>query len=218
MVEYVNYSLVILAMLVAFLIWLQLPSRSRLPNDPMSLADTARQRQLTKKEQNQQARVTKPLSSGRQRVELDRKLSKVPTPWGWPRYEKNSFEGGQPALANDHAHSIFESFHHWADRLVQGKHTVDDEDYKRKREGWIRTLLEDRYGRSARKSPATNAKLSGVPTFPHGQMDNFSSGPVDKIEARLLRKGQTGEIPHYKRRLKLEMQTGLKDIKMPWGW
>ncbi len=218
MVEYVNYTLIILAMLVAFLIWLQLPSRSRSPNAPMSLADTERQRQLTKKKHKQQARVARPMSPEQHRVRLDRNLSKVPTPWGWPQYEKNNSVGGQPVLANGHAHSISKSFHHWADKLVQGKHTVDDEEYKRRREGWMRTLVEDRYGRSAMMAPVAHAKPSAVPTLLHDQMDNSSRVRVDEIEARHLPTGQTGEVSNYPGRLKLEMQTGLKDLKMPWGW
>ena len=212
--EYVNYSLIILATLVALLVWLLLPSRSRLPNDPMSLADSARQRQLTKKKQNQHASDAKQLSPAQARAGLVNDLSNVPTPWGWAHYEKHTIEGGHPATANGHSHSISESFHHWADRLVQGKHTVDDEEYKRKREGWMRTLVEDRYGRSA----ITSAKLSGASRLPHDQMDNLSSERVDKIESRLLRKGQTGEFSLNVRQLKPYKPAGLKNLKMPWGW
>ena len=212
--EYVNYSLIILATLVALLVWLLLPSRSSLPTDPMPLADSARQRQLTKKKQNQHASDAKQLSPAQARAGLVNDLSNVPTPWGWAHYEKHTIEGGHPATANGHSHSISESFHHWADRLVQGKHTVDDEEYKRKREGWMRTLVEDRYGRSA----ITSAKLSGASRLPHDQMDNLSSERVDKIESRLLRKGQTGEFSLNVRQLKSKKTAGLKGLKMPWGW
>jgi hypothetical protein len=218
-VEYVNYSLIILAMLVALLVWLQLPSRYRLPNEPMPFRDTARQRQVTKKNQDQQARDLKHLNPEQTRAGLNGDLSHVPTPWGWAHYEKHTIDGGHPALANGHAHSISESLHHWADRLVQGKHTVDDEDYRRRREGWMRTLIEDRYGRSATITPASSAKLSGSsPTLPHDQMDNFSNARVDKIEARLLQKGQGRGFSINVRQFKLKKQTVLKDLKMPWGW
>ncbi len=86
------------------------------------------------------------------------------------------------------------------------------------REGWIRTLVEDRYGRSAMTAPTASAKLSGDPTIPHDQMDNLSSGPVDKIESRLLRKSQTGEFSLNVHQFKRKKQTVLKDLKMPWGW
>jgi hypothetical protein len=218
MVEYVNYSLIILAMLVALLIWLLLSSRSRLPNDPMPHADTARQRRLTKKKQSPQARAAKPLSPQQLRTGFDGDLSKVPTPWGWPHHEKNTVEGGQPALENGHAHSISDSFHHWTNRLVQEKHTVDDEEYRRRKEGWMRTLVEDRYGRSAMIAPAASAKPSEDPTHPQDRVDKPPGGRVDKIETRLLRKGQTGEISYYTRQLKLKKRTGLKDLKMPRGW
>jgi hypothetical protein len=217
-VEYVNYSLILLAILVALLIWLLLASRFRLPGDPMSSADTSRQRQLKKKKQKQQNPVAKPKSPEQLTAELERDLAKVPTPWGWPNYEKSSFDGGQSAPVNGHANSISESFHHWADRLVQEKHTVDDEEYRRKKERWIRTLLEDRYGRSATIAPAASTKQSEIPAVPHDPVDNFSSNRVDKVEARFLRKGQTGEISYHTRPLKLEKQSGLKDLRMPWGW
>jgi hypothetical protein len=217
-VEYVDYSLIIVGLLVAVLIWLLLPSRFRLPGDPLSSTDTSRQRRLTKKKQKQEARVVKPLSPEQLTAELKRDLAKVPTPWGWPHYEKHTFEGGQPAPANGHANSISESFHHWADRLVQEKHTVDDEEYRRRKERCIRTLLEDRYGRSATIAPAASAKQPEVPAVPHHPVDHFSSKRVDKVEARFLRKGQTGEISYHTRPLKLKKQSGLKDLKMPWGW
>jgi len=210
-VEYVNYSLVFLAMLIAFLVWLQLPSRTRSSNDLRSHADTSRKHQTGSKEPNQS-------SAGKNNVGAGPDLSDVPTPWGWPHYEKNTFEGGLPGPANGHAPSISDSFHHWADRLVQGKHTVDDEEYRRRREVCMRTLVEDRYGRSATMAPTIRAKRSGVPMPPHDQMDNLSGGRADKIEARLLRKGQTGEFSLHARQLKLKNQAGLKNMKMPWGW
>ena len=216
--EYVNYSLILLAILVALLIWLLLASRFRLPGDPMSSADASRQRQLKKKKQKQQNHVAKPQSPEQITAELKRNLAKVPTPWGWPNYEKSTFEGGQPTPVNGHANSISKSFHHWADRLVQGKHTVDDEEYRRRKERWLRTLLEDRYGRSAVVAPSASAKQPEVPAVPHDPVDTFSGHRVDKVEARFLRKGQTGEISYHTRPLKLEKQSGLKDLKMPWGW
>jgi hypothetical protein len=206
-------------MLVALLVWLQLPSRYSLPNDSMPFKDTARQRRLTKKKQYQQTRHSKHLIPEQTRAGLNGDLSHVPTPWGWAHYEKHTIEGGHPAQANGHAHSISESLHNWADRLMQGKHTIDDEEYRRRRAGWMRTLVEDRYGRSATITPASSAKLSGSsPTLPHDQMDNFSNARVDKVEARLLRKGQGGGFSINVRQFKLKKQTVLKDLKMPWGW
>jgi hypothetical protein len=184
----------------------------------MPFKDTARQRRLTKKKQDQQARDLKHLNPEQTRAGLNGDLSHVPTPWGWAHYEKHTIEGGHPATANGHSHSISESLHHWADRLVQGKHTVDDEAYRRRREGWMRTLVEDRYGRSAMLNPASSAKLSGSSRLPHDQMDNFSNARVDKVEARLLRKGQTGEFSLNVHRLKPKELEKLKDLKMPWGW
>lgn len=218
MVDYINFNLILLAVLVALLIWLQLPSRSRLTNNLMSMADAAHEGRPIKGTQTRQVRVAKPRSHGQHKSELAIDLSNVPIPWGWPHYEKNTFETGHPALANGHAHSISELLHFWADRLVQEKHTVDDEEYKRRKAGWIRTLMEDRYGRSSTMAPVTNVKWSEAPTNGHDQMDNFSSGRVDKIEAKLLRNGQTHKFFHSSGKIRLNMHTQLKDLKMPWGW
>lgn len=193
MVIYINFNLIILAMLVmmaVILILVRLPDRA------------------AKTEQR--------------KAELDRKLAKVPTPWGWPHYESISVGGIHLIAANGHSYSFSESFYHWADRLVQEKHTVDNVEYMHKREGCIRALLEDRYGWSGRMETMTEAKvtppLSGVPVASHDQMDNFSSGRVNKIEARFLRKRQVGAISPYMHQLKLGKLTGLQDLKLPWGW
>ena len=163
-------------------------------------------------------RAAKPLDPEQHPIELDRDLSEVPTPWGWPHSEKNSFEGGQAALVNGQAHSISDSLHHWADKLAQGKHTVDNEEYKHKKERSMRVLMEDRYGRSSRTKSTTHATRSGVTTTAHDQMDNSSSGQVEKVEARFTRKGESAEISRDTRQPRLKMQTGLENVKMPWGW
>ena len=123
-----------------------------------------------------------------------------------------------PALDNGHAHRISDSFHHWTNRLVQEKHTVDDEEYRRRREGWMRTLC----GRPLRTlrhdcsgCQCEAVRRSNASSRPSGQIPPVAG--VDKIETRLLRKGQTGEISYYTRQLKLKKRTGLKDLKMPWG-
>ncbi len=162
MVEYINYSLIILALLATILILVRLPDRA-----------------------------AKALSIDQRKAELNRELAKIPIPWGWPHSVKVMDGGEYPEAANGHAPSFTESLHHWTNRLVQEKPTVDDAEYQRKNEGCMRTMLEDRYGRSGR---------------------------VDKIEAKLLRKGQTGEVSLHVRQLKLEQQTGLEHLKMPWGW
>ena len=144
MVDYVNFNLILLAVLVALLIWLQLPSRSRVTNNLMSMADTTHEGRPIKGTQTRQVHVAKPRSHGQHKSEVTIDLSNVPIPWGWPHCEKYTFGAGQSA-ANGHAHTIFESLHIWAVRFVQEKHTVDDEEYKRKKAVWIRTLMEDRW-------------------------------------------------------------------------
>jgi len=194
MVEYINYSLFILALLASILILVRMPDRA-----------------------------AKALSIDQRKAELNRELAKIPIPWGWPNYVKVTDGGEYPEAANGHAPSFTESLHHWTNRLVQEKPTVDDAEYQRKKEGCMRTMLEDRYGRSVRLVPVPNTRvttdpLSAVPATAREQSEIFHHGRVDKIEAKLLRKGQMGEIFHHVRQLKLEQQTGLEHLKMPWGW
>ncbi len=118
MVEYVNCSLILLAMLVTILILVRLPDR-----------------------------VAKTLRDDQRKSQLSRELAKVPIPWGWPNYEKVTVGGNHPEAANGHVHSFTESLHHWTNRLAQEKPTVDDAEYQRKKESSMRMMVEDRYGR-----------------------------------------------------------------------
>jgi len=173
-VDYVNYNLIVLAMLVAalILILLVLNRRSRFVYEMMTLAKKAQQRQLKKKSPSS----SQSPSPEQLKLEMERDLAEVPTPWGWPNYEK------------------YESLHHWAGRMVQEKHTVDDEEYRHRKEVCLRTLVEDRYGRSAMMNPKTYARLAKNSTGPdiqdQKQLDKISHGGSNNIEI-------TGEIYHY---------------------
>jgi hypothetical protein len=155
-VEYVNYNLILLATLVALLIWLMLPSRSRSAGQIRSNSSNSHRRLKKKIMPYKDAGQTHAARAGQKKQKSDRDLSKVPTPWGWPQQQKHDLNGGEPATAMSHSHSVSESLHHWADMLIREKHTVDDEDYRLKKEVSMRTLMEDRYGRAsvkARKKP-----------------------------------------------------------------
>jgi hypothetical protein len=221
-VEYINYILIVLAMLLVFIVFSRFPRGSRLANDKMELANTARQRRLKKNKEQIHGPAKDFLSRKQQKSILNRELSKVPTPWGWPRHETIAGEGSQSKVSNGHAHSFSDSFQRWAGKLVHEKHTVDDAEYKRKKEENMRALLEDRYGRSGKTTTMPYEKVKGPllrdPASPHDQMDNFPSGRVNKIAGQLKQQSQHGGASNKAVKSRLMTRSGLKDMKMPWGW
>ena len=213
--EFVNYNLILLAILVALLTWLMLPSRSRPAGESKRNSDGSPGHQQKRKGQPQSTQATNSPGQTPRKLKPNRDLSRVLTPWGWPQHTSQLFHAGQSAKGTTHAHSISDSLHHWADVLVREKHTIDDEEYKLKRESSMRTLMEDRYGRSVSRVYAGARHTRGInPNL----MRKASSAPAGKIESRLLRKGQTGEISLYKRQLVQKQQKGRKELKLPWGW
>ena len=216
--EYVNYNLILLAMLVALMVWLKLPSRSRSAGPFRSNSSNLDQRHKKKTMPNKAAGHAHATGDEQKKQKSGRDLSKVLIPWGWPRHQKNRSHDGEPATAMSHSHSMSESLHHWADVLIREKHTVDDEDYRLKREISMRTLMEDRYGRTIVKTRKKPARLSKTARPSGNSLRKTPGTSAGRNEARPLRKGQTGEISLYKRQKMLEMQSGLKKLKMPWGW
>ena len=221
-VEYINYILIVLAMLFLLIVILRFPGRSRLAIDQMELANAARQRRLKKNKRQSHGQADKFLSRNQQKALLSRELSKVPTPWGWPQHETIATGGGPAQVTNGHAHSFSDSFHRWAGKLVHEKHTVDDVEYKRNRDDCMRALLEDRYGRSSKTSSMPYAKVKAPllrdPASPHDQMDNFPSGRVNKITGNLDQQRQHGGVSKKAGVPKFKSQSCLKDLKMPRGW
>jgi hypothetical protein len=217
-VEYVNYNLILLAILVALLIWLMLPSRSRSDDQIRSNSVTSRQRLKTKAKPNKATGQTHAAGATHKKQKSGRDLSKIPIPWGWPQHQKHSLHNGEPATAMSHTHSMSESLHHLADVLIREKHTVDDADYRLKRETSMRTLMEDRYGRATVKTRKKLARLSRTARPSGNALRKKPGTAAGRVESRPLRKGQTGEISLYKRQKMPEMQRGLKKLKMPWGW
>jgi hypothetical protein len=221
-VEYINYILIVLALLFALIAYLRFSGRSLLANDQMALANAARQRRLKKNREQIHGPADKFLSPEQQKAILSRELSKVPTPWGWPQHETTADEGRQSAVTNGHAHSFSDSFQRWAGKLVHEKHTVDDVEYKRKKEDCMRALLEDRYGRSGKTTAVPYVKVKAPllrdPAAPHDQMDNFPSGRANKITRKLEQQHQHGGVPKKAVYPRLKTHSGLKNLKMPWGW
>lgn len=211
--EYVYYILIILG-LMAFIIYLvSLPGRSRLSNDHMALAEDARKRKQRQQAQ-EEAEVRKSPRGRRSSPAIQRELSRVPTPWGWPQY-------GDDKNGNSNHHDFSESIHRFADRLIHEKKTVQDQKYLEKRNASMRALLEDRYGRASRMPEVPYRKVKAPllrdPGATPDQMDSFASGKGDQIAAKLEK--QPGRFVGGKKAVRRDARRAdLKNLKTPWGW
>ena len=211
--EYVYYVLIILGLLALIIYLASLPGQSRLSNDHMALADDARKRKQ-KNQAREEAETRKTPRGRRSSPAIQRELSRVPTPWGWPRY-------GDDKNGNNNHHDFSDSFHRFTDRLIHEKKTVQDQKYLEKRNASMRALLEDRYGRASRMPEVpyrkVKAPLLREPGATPDQMDSFPSGRVDQIAAKLEK--QTGKfIGRNKAARKDAKRADLKNLKTPWGW
>ena len=212
-VDYFFYCTVVLTLLGIVLFALHLSGRRRLQDRQMKLAERARKRRA----QDDQRAKHRTQILPHQQVVLQRQLKGVPTPWGWPG------SASQPASREGHATlpagSLVSSgvFQRWIDHLVAEKRTVEDQEYRESRHAALRSMVEDRFGRST-PQPQEMAyqkvrppKLAD-PTRPHDQMDNFPSGKTEHIVSGLKQqRGATG-VPVSRRK------AALGDIKTPWGW
>ena len=215
--EYVYYILIIVCLMACTLVITRLAGQSRLAQNPVALADKARQ--LKRKEAKQKAKAAQRNSnlssnSRKRNPVMKRELSRVRTPWGWPQYDE---DGDIKSGEGDFSASL----HRLADRLIHEKKTVQNQEYLDKRNASMRALLEDRYGRSSRmpkiKYRNVRAPLLRDPNAPHDQMDNFPSGKADQVAAML--KSQSGSNqgrPMPPRRD--AARADLKNLKKPWGW
>jgi len=216
-VEYGYYILIILCLMACILVIARLAGKSRLAQNPVALADKARQ--LKRKEAKQKAKAAQRNSnlssnSRKRNPVMKRELSRVRTPWGWPQYDE---DGDIKSGEGDFSASL----HRLADRLIHEKKTVQNQEYLDKRNASMRALLEDRYGRSSRmpeiKYRNVRAPRLRDPNAPHDQMDNFPSGKADQVAAML--KSQSGSNqgrPMPSRRD--AARADLKNLKKPWGW
>ena len=134
-----------------------------------------------------------------------RRLSRVPTPWGWPGHNGNGDHGagissGKSSVSNGQP-IAGDSLHHWVDRLMAEKRTVEDQEYVLKKHASLRALLEDRYGKSVRQHDQAHDNLKANPE---------QNGPSLKNEARQL------TLPGARGARRKTSQ--LREIRMPWGW
>lgn len=212
--DYIYYMLVVLALLAACLFLVRIPGRTRLSEDHLALAEKALKRRRRAREQDHSQAD---LLAHRHQV-MERELSRVGTPWGWPGHEATHSDGSGTAPMGEEVHGVSESLHRWADRLLREKRTVEDHEYRLRRQSSLRALLEDRYGRAGRMASIEYEKVKAPllrdPDQPHDQMDNFPSGRGDEITAGL--RAQRGVI--NLRFSKKAAQPDLGKLKTPWGW
>jgi hypothetical protein len=215
-VEYLNYLLVILALLaVCLLFMLRRPTDARLRSRQAELAERARQRR-----RHAMAAGENAASAERRKQVLNRELRSVRTPWGWPGSDVrigNGLNGSNDGPPRQGTTGLLQQ---WVDRLITEKRTVDDDEYLLRRDASLRAMIEDRFGRSARPTEMAyqpvRAPLLRDPSRPYDQMDNFPSGRTDRIVAKLQREpGKPAEAP---RQALARTNVALRDIKTPWGW
>jgi hypothetical protein len=211
--EYITYLLVALVVVAACLLMFRWPGKHQDPSELSRKAREQRRREKTSRED----RASEPLSAHKEII--GRELSKVPTPWGWPRHKHGVPDGAQSSLNAEADHGVSEAFHGWVERLVIQKKTVHSDEQRSKREASMRALLEDRYGHPVEPSEMQYSKVKKPllrdPSAPHDQMDNFPSGKSDEVESGLQR--QPGKTAPKKAAKKLK-PTQLQKLKTPWGW
>lgn len=210
--EYVNYVLIILGILLVCLYFIRIPGVLPAREAQLDLAAGKRPGAKNKPAKGSQREAEKAI--------LQRETMKVPIPWGWPgsqqRTAASRFSGSHTSEAN----GVSESLQRWVDHMVSSKPTVTDESYRRRKEASVRALLEDRYGRPSQpggiRYEKTKPLLLRDPSRPHDQMDNFPSGKLKQIESGLKKQQPapgTSNSPAKKPRFEVK-----KELRTPWGW
>jgi len=137
----------------------------------------------------------------------------VPTPWGWSGCDVR--QGRLRGALNGKG-----SLRAGLDHLVSEKRTVDDDEYRSRKEASLRALLEDRYGRPASPTEMEYRRVKPPrlrdPGRPYDQEDNFPSGRTERIVAGLRRQPDKPALAQGERAAR--KAGGLKDVKTPWGW
>ncbi len=215
--EYVYYVMGILAVLLLGILLIMQSGRARLAADQAVLAERARKRRI----RNARLRSAEDSQTLPEHEKiLKRELSNVPTPWGWPGCSDLHPSKTRSAIADSEVHGVSQTLHRWVDRLVSERRTVEDNEYVLRKNASIRALLEDRYGRASTMPEIKYRKVKPLllrdPSAPHDQMDNFPSGRVDKIEAKLHSQSQpSAALGGRNRRISFEPR---RELKSPWGW
>jgi hypothetical protein len=214
--EYISYILVTLGIMVACLLLMRLPAlpeQSKYNGKPVINSAS---------EKDHPINANNPDDARRARLVLRRELLHVPTPWGWPGHQRPASASSRIDASpnSQEVHGAGESIYHFVDRLFSEKHTVDSQEYLLRKDASLRAMVEDHFGRACTMQEiryrAVKPPRLRNPAEPHDQMDNFPSGKVDQIAARIPKQ------PKFTRVLKpqtpVRKTVGLEDIKTPWGW
>ena len=134
--EYVSYILITMVTLVVCFLLMRPPA---MPFKKESRATLAQK----------PAAADPALEAEKAKQIFQRKLQRVPTPWGWPGHNDSVANRGQWPLNAEEVHGVSESLHQFLERLFSEKHTVDDREYLLRRNANLRSLVEDRYGRAS---------------------------------------------------------------------
>ena len=198
--EYVYYLLVIISIL-SLLIGLHLRSAKLREESKRNSIRVQVIKNVPGQRQKKESGTESPAS---QLVALSRRMSHVPTPWGWPGHKGKGEYAGYSESARSSRSSddgiTGDALHQWVDRLMAGKRTVEDQEYVLKKNASLRALLEDRYGTSGEKRDLSS-RLQNSP-------ERKKSGL--KREARQLTDAGAKRSVGAKARL--------QDIRVPWGW
>jgi hypothetical protein len=151
---------------------------------------------------------------------MQRELGHIPIPWGWPGHQGSASLRGQSSLDAQQADGVPQSISQFVDRLFSEKLTVDSREYLLRKDASLRVMVEDRYGRAStmKEIPYRQVKPPRLrdPSAPHDQMDNFPSGKVDQIAARIPRQPQSSRFVGQQDAMK--KTADLHMVRTPWGW
>jgi hypothetical protein len=211
--DYLLFSVIVLAVLALCLLLIRLPGQARLAGRPEELAERTRRRHQARKEAA--ARDQLP----HQKFVLRRELKNVPTPWGWPGSDVRHGMGAGSAAGGQDFAGPSGTLQRWIERLRTEKRTVEDSDYQSRKDAALRTMLEDRYGRTPKPGEVVYQKVKpprlADPTRPYDQLDNFPSGRTDSIVSGLDRQPERQTVEQVTNRAR---KAAIGEIRTPWGW
>ena len=214
--DYLFHTLIALGVLAIGLLLVRSRGRAKSAEHQMELAAKNRKR---RQRQEAKAATSAPLLPNQKAV-MKRELKKVPTPWGWAGSDVRRGDGRSTTHHGRGLDGSYDSLKHWIERLVAEKRTVEDEEYCRRKNDALRSMLEDRFGHAAQPTKMEYNKVKPPrlrdPDRPYDQMDNFPSGRTRDIVGKLSQqpaKPKLGQSGRPGRKV-----VGLENIKKPWGW
>ena len=156
---YYNYLFTILGILLLAWVGARWLARSPTAADD-NIKPVHKRSQLTRR-QAESMRQTRDRIAGVSSATSD--LTDIKTPWGWPGSATKPLRRQYGAAGNDaHRRPASSMMSRWIEGLVAEKQTVDNQEYRLRKDASLRTMLEDRYGQ------AGDAQAAGVAEFSPG--------------------------------------------------